>query len=245
MVFQHFHLFPHMTRAGQRHRGAPPGARPDKAGGGGRGARAARHGSGWPTGRTPTRRSSPAARSSGWRSPGPWPCGPGSCSSTRSPPASTRSWWARSWTCCASWPPRRQGETTMLIVTHQMHFAARDRRPRGLPRERQDRRGRGPRGHLPGAERGSDARVFALGARAHEHRATDPPRRGKRDDERDERKRSASRVAGPQVRRDQRVLRGPLGDDRRQAAGGAWPKAGGSSWSARRCRRSRTAWRTC
>ena len=76
MVFQRFNLFPHMTalenvmeapvrvRAGAARR--PPGSGPPRCS----------SGSGSATRWTTTRASSPAASSSGWRSPGRWPCSP-------------------------------------------------------------------------------------------------------------------------------------------------------------------------
>ena len=41
---------------------------------------------------------SPAASSSAWPSPAPWPCSRTSCSSTSPPPPWTPRWWAKCWT---------------------------------------------------------------------------------------------------------------------------------------------------
>ena len=49
---------------------------------------------------------SPAARSSAWPLPGPWPWSPRSCSSTSPPPRLIRRWWARCSASCSSWPER-------------------------------------------------------------------------------------------------------------------------------------------
>ena len=76
MVFQRFNLFPHMTVLENVMEAPCRVKRENKAGGPRPGARAAATGSAWPTRWTTTRASSPAASSSGWRSPGRWPCGP-------------------------------------------------------------------------------------------------------------------------------------------------------------------------
>ncbi len=75
MVFQRFNLFPHMTALEQRHRGAHPRPRDAREGGDRRSGERCSSGSGSVTRPTPTRPSCPAASSSAWRSPGPWPCG--------------------------------------------------------------------------------------------------------------------------------------------------------------------------
>ena len=76
MVFQQFNLFPHLTVleniieapvAARRRRGSRPSRR----------RASCSTGSGWPAGKAPTRGSSPAGSSSGWRSPGRWRCGRG------------------------------------------------------------------------------------------------------------------------------------------------------------------------
>ena len=73
MVFQHFNLFPHMTAlenvtlAPVRVRRRRAAARRAQ-----RGVELLDRGSGSPTSSTPTRSRSPAASSSGWRSPGRW-----------------------------------------------------------------------------------------------------------------------------------------------------------------------------
>ena len=90
MVFQSFNLFPHLTVLAERHPGAHPGAQGAPRAGRGAGHAAARRGWASRSRRTSTRRSSPAASSSGWPSPGPWPCSPRSCSSTSRPRPSTR-----------------------------------------------------------------------------------------------------------------------------------------------------------
>jgi ABC-type polar amino acid transport system ATPase subunit len=53
-----------------------------------------------------TRRASPAASSSAWRLPARWRCRRKFYSATRSPPRSTRSWWAKCSRCWSSWRPR-------------------------------------------------------------------------------------------------------------------------------------------
>ncbi len=74
MVFQRFNLFPHMTalqnviEAPVLLRQARARRRP------GSGPRSCSTGSGWATSSAATPVSSPAASSSGWRSPGRWPC---------------------------------------------------------------------------------------------------------------------------------------------------------------------------
>ena len=104
IVFQAFNLFPHMTvlenvTLAPRVVHGVPAARGRRAG-----PRAAAPGSGSrrSPARTPT--GSRAGSSSGWRSPGRWPCGRACCCSTRSPRRSTRSWWARCSRSSASWP---------------------------------------------------------------------------------------------------------------------------------------------
>ena len=72
MVFQRFNLFPHMT-ALQNIMEGPCLVKGEKKDAGARArARAARAGGAARTSPTPTRPSSPAASSSGWRSPGRW-----------------------------------------------------------------------------------------------------------------------------------------------------------------------------
>ena len=72
MVFQHFNLFPHMT-ALENIIEAPIAGQEASASRGGRDRPAScSTRSGWPTRRRPTRRSCPAASSSGWRSRGRW-----------------------------------------------------------------------------------------------------------------------------------------------------------------------------
>ena len=92
MVFQQFNLFPHKSaidnvRLAQEKVLGPH--RPPR-----RRRRPARcsPGSGCPTRRTSIPSGSPVASSSGSRSPGRWRWTRRSCSSTRSPPRSTRSW---------------------------------------------------------------------------------------------------------------------------------------------------------
>ena len=46
---------------------------------------------------------SPAARSSGWPSPGPWPWSRRCCSLTSPPPPWTRRWWERCSPSCRTW----------------------------------------------------------------------------------------------------------------------------------------------
>ena len=121
MVFQAYNLFPHLTRAGQHHPRAAPGARR------GRGRRPRRRrvelldrvGLGR-QGATSTPTGSPAASSSGWRSSGRWSIARGCCCSTRSPRALD---------------PELVGEVlalvrdlkgdgmTMVMATHEMGFA--------------------------------------------------------------------------------------------------------------------------
>ena len=90
MVFQSYNLFPHMsvlrniTLAPMRVRGTSRSRRA------GRGARAARHDSAWPTRPTRTPISCRAASSSASPSCARWRCSPRSCCSTRSPRRSTR-----------------------------------------------------------------------------------------------------------------------------------------------------------
>ena len=74
----------------------------------------------WPPTSTPSPGRSPAARSSGWPLPGPWPCTRRCCSSTSPPPPWTPRWWAR---CCPSCRTLAQEGMTMLVVTHEMAFA--------------------------------------------------------------------------------------------------------------------------
>ena len=52
---------------------------------------------------TPIPPSSPAARSSGWPSPGPWPWTRRSSSLTSPPPPWTRRWWGRCSPSCGTW----------------------------------------------------------------------------------------------------------------------------------------------
>ena len=58
-----------------------------------------------------TRRASPAASSSAWRLPARWRCRRKCYSATRSPPRSTRSWWAKCSRCWSSWRPRDDAHT--------------------------------------------------------------------------------------------------------------------------------------
>ena len=74
MVFQRFNLFPHMTVLQNVMEAPLPGQAGDQGRGARPGGRRCSTGSGWPTRWTPTRASSPAASSSGWRSPGRWRC---------------------------------------------------------------------------------------------------------------------------------------------------------------------------
>ena len=94
MVFQRFHLFPHMTarRTSWRGRGRCAGSPAARAE-----SRRRRCWIGWgsPTSGTPIPTSSPAASSSGWRSRGRWRWSRGSCCSTSRPRRSTPSWSAR------------------------------------------------------------------------------------------------------------------------------------------------------
>ncbi len=85
MVFQQFNLYPHMT-VQQNITLAPVKVRKqsrDEAEHGSPGTSWPRSGSRRKRSNTP--RNCPAASSSGWRSPGPWPCNPRSCSSTSRP----------------------------------------------------------------------------------------------------------------------------------------------------------------
>jgi hypothetical protein len=50
---------------------------------------------------------SPAARSSGWRSPAPWRPSPGCCWRMNPPPLSTAAPAAKWWICCSAWPGSR------------------------------------------------------------------------------------------------------------------------------------------
>ena len=87
MIFQDFQLFPHLTvlqnliEAPFRVRGKFCLTECETS----------CTGSAWQTGPMRIRPSFPAARSSGWPSPGPWPCSRAACSATRSPARSTRS----------------------------------------------------------------------------------------------------------------------------------------------------------
>ena len=168
MVFQSFNLFPHMTALAELHRGA--GDRARDVAGRGRGARgrAPRHGRPRRQEGPLSRASSPAASSSGWRSPAPAPCGPkvmlfDEVTSALDPELVGE----------VLNVIRRLGEEhdlTMLMVTHQMGFAQGVLRPRLLLLPRQDRRAgaagralRQPaeRAHPPVPERGDGGRMTA------------------------------------------------------------------------------------
>ena len=73
MVFQHFNLFPHRTALREHHRGADARQGRQEEGSGGKGQGSAESGGSVRRRRTLIRRSSPAARRSGWLSPERWP----------------------------------------------------------------------------------------------------------------------------------------------------------------------------
>ena len=95
MVFQSFNLFPHMT-ALENVMLAPRRVLKKSA------AECRELAIVWIT----TRRASPAASSSAWPLPARWRCRRKCYSATRSPPPSTRSWWAKCSRCWSSWRPR-------------------------------------------------------------------------------------------------------------------------------------------
>ena len=72
MVFQQFNLFPHKTRAAERHPGAAAGARQVEVARRRRKAARCSSGSASATASASTRKPSPAASSSASRSPAPW-----------------------------------------------------------------------------------------------------------------------------------------------------------------------------
>ena len=72
MVFQRFNLFPHMTALENVMEAPCTVRRTDEEAGAGGAPRGCWTGSGWATAATTTRRSSRAASSSAWRSPGRW-----------------------------------------------------------------------------------------------------------------------------------------------------------------------------
>ncbi len=119
MVFQMFNLFPHLTAAENvmlglvKVRGKPK-------------AEAREIAAHWlarvglSTSSTAFPPNSRAASSSASASPARWPWIPRSCFSTRSPPRSIPSWWARFWTSCLQLA--KEG-MTMLVVTHEIAFS--------------------------------------------------------------------------------------------------------------------------
>ena len=129
LVFQSFNLFPqytalqNVTLAQELLAKERPDYKQSKQHPGGdrsRGPGAAGRRWAWRTGRTTIPTSSPAASSSGWPSPGPWPCTRTSSALTSPPPPWTRSSPAR---CCKVIRSLAEQNTTMIIVTHEMAFA--------------------------------------------------------------------------------------------------------------------------
>ena len=76
MVFQSFNLFPHMTALENVALAPRVVHGVDAQDAAGRGPASCWTGSAWPTTPTPTRTSSPAGSSNGWRSPARWPTNP-------------------------------------------------------------------------------------------------------------------------------------------------------------------------
>ena len=133
-VFQAFNLRADADRAGEHHAPAGhrrPEARPGVARHGHRHDRAAR-----PAAAT-ARASSPAGSSSASPAPAPWPAAPRSSSPTSPPATSTRAPAPRSSASCAA--ASTSFDQTVVMVTHDPVSAVL-RRPRALPRRRQDRR---------------------------------------------------------------------------------------------------------
>ena len=87
MVFQSFNLFNNMTVLENCVVGQVKVLKKDRG----------------PPTSTPSPGRSPAARSSGWPSPGPWPWSRRCCCSTSPPPPWTRRWWVRSSPSCRIW----------------------------------------------------------------------------------------------------------------------------------------------
>ncbi len=77
----------------------------------------------WPTASTTSRGSSPAARSSGWPSPGPWSPTRPSCCATNPPATSTARAPKRSWT--SSTASCNEHGKTVLMVIHDPRAAER------------------------------------------------------------------------------------------------------------------------
>ncbi len=117
IVFQSFHLVPTMTALENV---ALPLELADRPGAHER-ARAELEAVGLGHGCTITRRSSPAASSSGWPSPARWRPIRRSSSPTSPPATSTRRPAGRSWTCCSA--SSATGGATLVLVTHDNGLA--------------------------------------------------------------------------------------------------------------------------